>query len=568
MAYKVLSYQELRKIVWFVADTIRDKGRGGINDYMAITIGITFLKRFMDMRAEFKRKFVTKGTTENSIYLLNGQSIDSAIKNHQSKAPEFEVLSNKLPIYRLEWNDIVSYPDGLADQSPVLYSDGLGGNHFQRDFVSKAQLFKECMDSFKHHTLHDMFDTLNFINKVYGGGSQDAAKERKQQVLDFSDFELIITELNKYSFDLEHASDDVFNHVYMDLMGRFATDGGKKGGEFFTPTNVVRGAIKFLDMKFKERKIIVSDFAAGACTFMVEFAKSYKVLFNDYFKGNKEVKFNDYIEFMTCEKEPISKVLGDANILSAGYSNNHVSFHANSLTEYDNYIEPNYGQKVDVVLINPPYGLKDYGYDYLLTNKSKRRWNFGVPNKGEGEYAFVMTALDLLNDEGKAVMVLPLGTLFKDITLTYREKIIAKDWLEGIVVLPAGMFHTTSIPVCLWIINKKKDLKDQGKIFIVNASTDFVKNGKINEWNDIKSSEAYINRKEIKGYSGYIDLEKITKNKYNLSISRYISENKVKKEIDLEKINYEVQELMGLISNDMNDINNIISQVIISNKKD
>lgn len=558
MAYKVLSYQELRKIVWFVADTIRDKGRGGVNDYMAITIGITFLKRFMDMRAEFKQRFVTQGTTENSIFILNGKNIDSTIKNHQSKTPEFEVLTDKLWTYRLEWHDIVSYQ---KNDAKMPYCDGLGGDQFEGTFSEKANLFKEAMDGFKHHTLHEMFDTLNFIPKIY-------STERKQQVLDYADFELIVEELDKYNFNLSHVSDDIFNHVYMDLMGRFATDGGKKGGEFFTPTKVVQGAIKFLNMKFKERKIIVSDLAAGACTFMVEFAKVYKVLFGNYFNGNNEVKFNDYVEFVTCEKEPISKVLGDANILSAGYSNNHKSFHANSITEYDDNLGAYCAEKCDYVLANPPYGLNDYGFDAITGQKDKPRWQFGVPNKGEGEYAFMMTILNMLNDEGKAVVVLPLGTLFKDITATYREKIIAKDWLEGIVVLPSNMFHTTGIPVCLWIINKKKEVKDQGKIFIVNASNDFIKVGKLNEWNDEKSSNAYNNREEIKGYSGYINLDKITKNKYNLSVSRYISEEKVKTQIDLEKINKEVQELMSLISSDMSEMNSIIGQVIEINKKD
>jgi type I restriction-modification system DNA methylase subunit len=557
-SYKVLSYQELRKIVWFIADTIRDKGRGGVSDYMSITVGITFLKRFIDMRAGFKEKFLQPGTTENSIFMLNHKDIDLTIKNHQSKVPEFEVVTDSLWTYRLEWHDIVSY---VKNDEMIEYSDGLGGAKFVGAFDNKAMLFKEAMNGFKHHTLHEMFETLDFIPKVY-------STERNKQVLDFADFELVVSELDKYNFDLTYVNDDIFNHVYMDLMGRFATDGGKKGGEFFTPTGVVRGAIKFLNVKFKERKIIVSDLAAGACTFMVEFAKAYKNVFNDYFQGNTDVKFNDYVEFVTCEKEPISKVLGDANILSAGYSNNHKSFHANSVTEYDEYLGGYCSGKVDFLLANPPYGLNDYGYDLILGQKEKQRWSFGVPNKGEGEYAFILTALDMLNDEGKAVIVLPLGTLFKDITATYREKIIGKDWLEGIVLLPYNMFHTTGIPVCLWVINKKKEIKDQNKIFIVNASNDFVKNGKLNEWNDEKSSGAYNNREEIKGYSGYVNLEKLIKNKYNLSVSRYVSEEKIKKEIDLSVINKEAQLLISLISSDMKEMDVIINQVLDVSKKD
>ena len=169
------------------------------------------------------------------------------------------------------------------------------------------------------------------------------------------------------------------------------------------------------------------------------------------------------------------------------------------------------------------------------------------------------TILDLLNDEGKAVIVLPLGTLFKDITSTYREKIIEKDWLEGIIVLPEKMFHTTGIPVCLWLINKKKEEKDQGKIFFVNASNDFEKNGKLNEWSDNEPFEAFNERKNIEGYSGYIDIKKIIENKYNLSITRYIQELKEKEEIDIDSIRSDVKELMSLISKDVFEIDFLIN---------
>ncbi len=561
MEHKVLGYQDLRKIVWFIADTIRDKGRGNSNDYMSITVGVLFLKRLVDMRAEFKNKFVQKGTVENGIYLLNSSNIDLALQNHQSKSPEFEVNINHLWTYRLEWSDIENYKDN-SDKKQISksYNDNLKGNQLITSIENKVVLLKEVIDSFKHPIIHDIFSTLNFIPKIYNTVA-------RENVLDVHDFESIITELNKYSFALEFASQDVFADVYMDLLGRFASDGGKKGGEFFTPTKLVRGAIKFLNMKFKERKIIVSDLTAGACTFMVEFANMYKVLFSEYFKHNNQIKFNDYVEFITGEKERVSKALGDGNMLLHGYSSNHKSFHANSITEYDSHLGLACRQQVDYLLANPPYGLKDYGQTQAMAS-NKDRWSFGIPNKGEGEYAFVMTILDMLNEEGKAVVVLPLGTLFKDITATYREKIIRKNWLEGIVLLPSSMFLTTSIPVCLWIINKKKDIQDQNKIFMINSSNDFIKVGKINEWNDEKAVDAYNSRKEIKGYSGYVNLEKIIKNKYNLSMSRYFSEEKLKENINLNKLNIEINQLMNLITSEMQELSLVINQVIEIESKD
>lgn len=561
MEYIQLNYPELRKVVWFFADMIRDKGRGNSNDYMAITLGVVLLKRIVDMRAEYKRKFLESGTPENKIYLLNGRDIDKAISNHQSKTSQFEVLPEKTWTYRLEWNDFCKFSDN-SDALLVskTYDDNLGGNLLETNTINKFLLLNESIQSFKHATLHEIFDTLDFIPKIYKVNA-DGSVDRKKQVLDLSDFEIILEELNKYNFDLSHVSEDVFSDVYMDLLGRFAADGGKKGGEFFTPTKVVRGAVKFLCPKFKPRKIVVCDPTAGACTFMVEFAKAYKEMFDEHFKGDLNVNFKDYIEFVTGEKEPVSKALGDANLLLSGYADNHVSYHANSITEYDDYLGT-YAEKVDFILANPPYGLKDYGFNDVTANKDIKRgpyrWKFGIPNKGEGEYAFMSTILDLLNDEGKAVIVLPLGTLFKDITSTYREKIIEKDWLEGIIVLPEKMFHTTGIPVCLWLINKKKEEKDQGKIFFVNATNDFEKNGKLNEWSDNEPFEAFNERKNIEGYSGYININKIIENKYNLSITRYLQEIKEREEIDINAIRSDVKELISLISKDICDIDDIV----------
>lgn len=561
MEYIQLNYPELRKVVWFFADMIRDKGRGNSNDYMAITLGVVLLKRIVDMRAEYKRKFLESGTPENKIYLLNGRDIDKAISNHQSKTSQFEVLPERTWTYRLEWNDFCKFSDN-SDALLVskTYDDNLGGNLLETNTINKFLLLNESIQSFKHATLHEIFDTLDFIPKIYKVNA-DGSVDRKKQVLDLSDFEIILEELNKYNFDLSHVSEDVFSDVYMDLLGRFAADGGKKGGEFFTPTKVVRGAVKFLCPKFKPRKIVVCDPTAGACTFMVEFAKAYKEMFDEHFKGDLNVNFKDYIEFVTGEKEPISKALGDANLLLKGYGDNHISYHANSITEYDDYLGA-YAEKVDFVLANPPYGLKDYGFNEVTANKDIKRgpyrWKFGIPNKGEGEYAFMSTILDLLNDEGKAVVVLPLGTLFKDITSTYREKIIEKDWLEGIIVLPEKMFHTTGIPVCLWLINKKKEEKDQGKIFFVNASNNFSKNGKINEWLDDESFKVFSERKNIDGYSGHIDVDKIINNKYNLSVTRYIQEIKEKEDIDIDTISRDVAKLMSLISKDVLEIQNFI----------
>ena len=544
--YVDFSYLELCNFIDFVYCLIKDKGRSNnIDDYVSITLSLITLKRFVDIRAEYKKNYIYDNDLNKKI-----ANVDYYLYKNKSQFPEFNVYDEKIDTYRIEWDDIASY-NGKSDIA-LEYHDGLGGNKFEARFENKAFLIKECIESFNNITLKNLFKNLNFVSKVFG-------TEQIKQVLDLEDFETIIIKLNKYNFDLEHTTEDIFNHSYMHLIGNFSNDSGKKNGEFYTPTSVVQGCIKFLNMDFINKKIIVSDLTSGVSTFMVEFGNFYKKLFkkSEYCNNN----FNDYIKFVTGEKETISKVIGDANMLSSGYGNNYKSFNLNSITEYDEGLGE-FAHKVDIALANPPYGIKDYGYGFASAQKEKSRWSFGVPNKGEGEYAFILTILDMLNDTGKAVVVLPLGTLFKDITSNHRQKILEKDWLEGIILLPKSMFHTTGIPVCLWVINKKKEQEDQNRVFMINASNDFTKNGKLNEWNDEKSSEVYKNREEIEGYSTYVDMEKIQKNKFNLSIARYISGLEIEEDINIVALQTEIIELEQSIQQNKVLMNSWINQIV------
>ncbi|WP_315921797.1 class I SAM-dependent DNA methyltransferase [Mesorhizobium sp. SP-1A] len=542
-----LTYSDLQKIVWMIADKIRDKGRGNSNDYMAITVGTIFLKRLMDMRAEFKYRFVEAGTNENSYYEMSGSDIDEVIENHQSLGDAFRVSPEGLWTYRIEWSDIANFAtnENFLDLT-IPYGDGLGGKDLQTNVANKFVLLRDCLEAFSNEKIHEIFSTFDFLPKIYGANN-------RENILDARDYEQIIEDLNQYNFGTKYASQDIFADVYMDLLGRFAADNGKKGGEFFTPTPVVRGAIPFLEAEFKERRIMVADLASGACTFMVEFGNHYRKLMDAAIPNDADRDVNSYLQFRTGEKDRTSHALGDANMLLHGHGDNHKSYHANSITEYEAHLGKETKGKVDVILANPPYGLKDYGHSEMSIEKSSR-WLMGVPNKGDGEYAFLMTILDMLNDEGRAVVVMPLGTLFRDSTESYRKRIIENDWLKAIIELPKGMFLTTPIPVCLWVIDKKKKPDDQGKVVFINASQDFVKSGKINDWQPTNAVDAFLGRSDIDGYSRRVLSEEIARNKYNLTTGRYIQKNAIIENVDIKSTLAESNQLMKEITAEMNEL--------------
>lgn len=191
--------------------------------------------------------------------------------------------------------------------------------------------------------------------------------------------------------------------------------------------------------------------------------------------------------------------------------------------------------KTDVVISNPPYSLKfddvdNYKYDARFSN-------YGVPPKSKADYAFVLHGLSHLKENGSALFILPHGVLFRgskegDI----RKLLIDDNLLDAVIGLPSNLFLNTQIPVCVLIFKKTRNDKD---ILFIDASKDFVKEGKQNYLSDDqieKIKSAYSLRKDIDKFSHVASLEEIKKNDYNLNIPRYVDTSEEKEPVDLAQV--------------------------------
>lgn len=521
--YPVLTYTDIQKINWFVADTIRDKGFAESAQYKLLALPIISLKRFLDMREEFKRDEIFTSFE----YKMEDYNLTAVLPIKMARHPAYAVQEDKLEWYDVEWSDIVKYTDN-PDRNEIQYK--ISNVTLTTRAIDKVEFLFEVIESFSNPKTNRYFKSTEFTTVC------------KKYLPDHA-FTEIINELDVYKLDLKHAEEDLFADAYMDLTGRFAEGEGKKGGEFHTPSDLVKACIELMSPEIENGKALkIGDITSGACTFMVYAAKEIEKTIT----GNSPEKkkfINSNVEFITQEKNEFSLGLGEMNVLFHGYEN-HKSFKGNTITQWKNGFIGDYEGKIDYIYANPPYGLNDYGMDYARANSTKEdRWSLGVPNKSEGEYAFLLSILNLLSDTGKALVVLPLGTLFKDSTKAIRQRIIENDWLEGIIGLPDKMFLTTPIPVCIWIINKNKNENNKGKVFFVDSSNDYKKDGKFNKWQKDKTINNYKNKIDESGFSGYVSYQELDELNFNLSVNKHIIKNKIEHEIDIIQLNNDISEM-------------------------
>ena len=563
-ADSTMNYSTIQNIVWHFADMMRDNSSGTVEDYAKIVLPTTLVKRTMDLQKEFIQK---NGKSFFDLVDMGISTVEQALKDINAKSYKFfdfdVIVSKKVQptVMLLSWDNLMNYSENPNKEVKTV--NVMFGQKYETQAADFIELMFEYVDVLNNYMQY-VFTTFEYKSLLLHKNVIPVAIFSKE----------CHDGLNKYEFTMENISTDMFSDIYMDLIGRFAHDSGKKGGEFFTPTKLVKSAWQFLDIKRianqlangERTTLSIGDPTAGSNTFLVY---GYELIKQACEEMKAENVSANMFQFYAQELKGFQYCLGLMNMIFHNMIDQYnqgipiSNQNNNVITNYSAGIGTQKG-RLDLVVANPPYGTKDYGYeDSLGKQTTDSRWaTYGVPIRKEGEMAFLLTIVDLLNEMGKSVVVMPLGTLFRNSGAALREKLLTNDLIEGIVTLPSNMFLTTTIPVCLWILNKHKDEQDKNKVFMVNATQDFIKVGKFNDWQTDISINAYLGREVIEDYSGYATVEEIKKNKFNLSVQRYFSKTEEEEEIDLVALEAEIAELNGKIQANSAEIADIIAQAI------
>jgi type I restriction enzyme M protein len=330
--------------------------------------------------------------------------------------------------------------------------------------------------------------------------------------------------------DLENP--DLLGDAYEYLIAQFADDAGKKGGEFYTPKEVVSLLVEILDPQEKMR---ICDPACGSGGMLVQSVYHLREI------GQNPKNISLYGQGRNINTWAICKM----NMLLHGLASARLekgdTLRSPKLVREDGKLI-----EFDMVIANPPFSLKNWGYEEAQ-NDPYRRFRFGIPPKGYGDYAFVQHMIATVNHVGRVGVVLPHGVLFRGgAEGKIRKGILEEDVLEAIIGLPSNLFFGAGIPACLFIVNKNKPQERKGKVFFLYGARDYQegkKQNKLRKEDIAKIVNAYRNYSEIEKYCRPVSLDEIRANDYNLNITRYIDITEEEEPIDVQVVLNQLKEL-------------------------
>lgn len=318
---------------------------------------------------------------------------------------------------------------------------------------------------------------------------------------------------------------DLLGSAYEYLIKYFAASDSKKGGEFYTPSEVVKLIVSLIKPKEKMR---VYDPTVGSGGMLIS-TRNYLIE-----KGENPSNLSLFGQEKNLNTWAICKI----NMFLHSVVNADIK-------RGDTLRDPQHTEgggglsSFDRVIANPPFSLKNWGKDDVIDDRFGR-FRFGIPPKDYGDLAFVQHMIATTNAKGMVGVVIPHGVLFRgNKEKEIRKLILEEDLIEAVVGLPTALFYNTGIPAAILIINKNKPRKRKRKVLFINGELEYEERSNQNKLRDkdvnkiVRTFNRYQN---IVRYSKVVSLEEIQKKEYNLNIRRYVNTSPPTENYDVNAI--------------------------------
>lgn len=485
---EVESSKDLISVLWSGADILRSKMDA--NEYKDYLLGIVFYKYLSD-------SFLIR--VYDLIYDEKPDSLATALEAYKEilQDESAEELQEQI---KSEYHYLIE-----PELTYTCFADAARNNLFNREQLQKAFNNIEQSDPL----FADLFTDIDLYSNRLGTGDQKQSDTISN----------LIKEIDKA--DLLNSDAEILGNAYEYLIGQFASETGKKAGEFYTPQAVskilTKIAITGQEMK---RGLSVYDPCMGSGSLLLN-AKKY-------------AKEPGYIKYYGQELNTSTYNLARMNMFLHGI------VPENQVLRNGDTLDGDWptGEETDfnMVLMNPPYSAKWSAAAGFL--QDERFSDYGVlAPKSKADYAFLLHGLYHLKSSGTMAIVLPHGVLFRGAAEgKIREKLLRSGNIYAVIGLPANLFYNTSIPTCIVVLKKHREGRN---VLFIDASKKFEKGKKQNAMTDehIDSVlELYNNRETVDKESYLASFEDIEENGFNLNIPRYVDTFEKEEEIDLDEL--------------------------------
>jgi len=368
--------------------------------------------------------------------------------------------------------------------------------------------------------LEGVFRNIDFNSESNLGRAKDRNRRLKNLLEDF----------NKPALDLHptRVTEDIIGECYIYLISRFASDAGKKAGEFYTPAAVSKLLAKLAAPRPGDT---ICDPACGSGSLLI---RSAEEVGSDNF-----ALYGQEVNGATWALARMNMFLHSKDAARIEWCD---TLNSPALIEGDQLM------KFDTVVANPPFSLDKWGAEHADTDQYKRFWR-GIPPKSKGDYAFITHMIEIAKRQsGRVAVIVPHGVLFRGgAEGKIRQALIEENLLDAVVGLPANLFTTTGIPVTILVFDRSREEgganEKRKDILFIDASKGFTPGKTQNFMDDshiAKVLETYRERREIDKYSHRATLKEIAENEFNLNIPRYVDTFEPEEEIDVAALQEEI----------------------------
>lgn len=480
--------KDLISVLWSGADILRSKMDA--NEYKDYLLGIVFYKYLSD-------SFLIKAY--DLIYDEKPESLKSALDAYKEALADdtAEELKDQIKSgchYLIE-----------PELTYTCFAEAARNNAFNREQLQKAFNNIEQSDP----QFADLFADIDLYSNRLGSGDQKQSDTIAN----------LIKEIDKA--DLLNSDAEVLGNAYEYLIGQFASETGKKAGEFYTPQAVSK-ILTRIAIAGQETKMGLSvyDPCMGSGSLLLN-AKKY-------------AERPDCIKYYGQELNTSTYNLARMNMFLHGVvPENQILRNGDTLDgDWPTEEETDF----NMVLMNPPYSAKWSAAAGFL--QDERFSDYGVlAPKSKADYAFLLHGLYHLKSNGTMAIVLPHGVLFRGAAEgKIREKLLRAGNIYAVIGLPANLFYNTSIPTCIIVLKKHREGRD---VLFIDASQKFSKGKKQNEMTDEHIDavmKLYSDRTTVDKEAYLAGFEDIEKNDFNLNIPRYVDNFEQEEEIDLNEL--------------------------------